>query len=214
MTPKAHATMYDIAIVGYGPVGATLANLLAKYGLKIAVVEQAAGIYDKPRAITLDHEALRVFQACGLAEIMESAIAPHNGSHYLGVDGEVIKMFDPMPPPYPLGWIPNVTFVQPDAEQALRDKLAGYTDADVFLSTTGLSLAQDEASVLLRATTDTGGTLEISARYLVGCDGANSFVRKHLGVGLEDLAFDEWWMVVDTLSSEPAKRPAKSFQYC
>ena len=124
---------YDVAIVGYGPVGAIFSNLLANYGLKIAVIERAGAIYDKPRAITLDHEALRVFQACGLADVMENAIAPHNGSHYLGVDGEVIKMFDPMPPPYPLGWIPNATFVQPDAEQALRDKLAGYKDADVFL---------------------------------------------------------------------------------
>src|SRR5260370_11237896 len=207
-------SIYDVAIVGYGPVGAIFANLLANHGLKIAVIERAAAIYDKPRAITLDHEALRVFQACGLADVMEKAIAPHNGSHYLGVDGEVIKMFDPMPAPFPLGWIPNATFVQPDAEQALRDKLAGYENADVFLSTTGLSLAQDQASVLLRATTDTGGTLEISARYLVGCDGANSFVRKHLGAGLEDLAFDEWWIVVDTLTSDPAKRPAKGFHNC
>ena len=135
---------YDVAIVGYGPVGAVLANLLANHGLKIVVVERAASIYDKPRAITLDHEALRVLQACGLADVMEKAIAPHNGSHYLGVDGEVIKIFDPMPPPYPLGWMPNVTFVQPDMEQALRDKLAAYRNADVFLSTTGLSLVQDE----------------------------------------------------------------------
>ncbi|MGY2808887.1 FAD-dependent monooxygenase [Bradyrhizobium sp. USDA 4506] len=54
----------------------------------------------------------------------------------------------------------------------------------------------------------------IRARYLVGCDGANSFVRKQLGIGLDDLAFDEWWMVVDTLTSDPARRPARSFQYC
>jgi 3-(3-hydroxy-phenyl)propionate hydroxylase len=205
---------YDVAIVGYGPVGAIFANLLANYGLKIAVIERASAIYDKPRAITLDHEALRVFQAVGLADVMESAIAPHNGSHYLGIDGEVIKMFDPMPPPYPLGWTPNVTFVQPDAEQALRDKLAGYKDADVFLSTTGIALAQDEGSVSLQARRETGDEFTLRARYLVGCDGANSFVRKHLGIGLEDLAFDELWMVIDTLTSEPAKRPARSYQYC
>ena len=209
-----HDPNYDVAIVGYGPVGAVFANLLANYGLKIAVVERAAGIYDKPRAITLDHEALRVFQACGLADVMEKAIAPHHGSHYLGVDGEVIKIFDPMPPPYPLGWIPNATFVQPDAEQALRDRLTGYKDAEVFLSTVGLSLAQHDGSVSLRAKAEAGDEFEISARYLVGCDGANSFVRRQLGIGLEDLAFDEWWMVVDTLTSEPGKRPARSFQYC
>ena len=208
------AADYDVAIVGLGPVGAIFANLLARYGFKIAVVERVASIYDKPRAITLDHEALRVFQAIGLADYMDSVIAPHNGSHYLGVDGDLIKIFDPMPPPYPLGWIPNATFVQPDAENALREKLSEYRQADVFLAASGVSLLQDEASVSLSVQSEARGEFTISARYLVGCDGANSFVRRQLGVGLEDLAFDEWWMVVDTLTSEPEKRPAKSFQYC
>ncbi|MDH2383937.1 bifunctional 3-(3-hydroxy-phenyl)propionate/3-hydroxycinnamic acid hydroxylase [Bradyrhizobium sp. CER78] len=205
---------YDVAIVGLGPVGAIFANLLAKAGLRVAVVERVADIYDKPRAITLDHEALRALQAIGLGDFMEQAIAPHKGSHYLGVDGEIIKIFDPMPPPFPLGWIPNVTFVQPDLEQALRDKLAEYTHADVFLAAAGVALQQDDGAVTLTARRERGEEFLIRARYLVGCDGANSFVRKQLGVGLEDLAFDEWWMVVDTLTSDPAKRPARSFQYC
>ncbi|WP_298376363.1 bifunctional 3-(3-hydroxy-phenyl)propionate/3-hydroxycinnamic acid hydroxylase [uncultured Bradyrhizobium sp.] len=206
--------MYDVAIVGLGPVGAIFANLLAKAGLSVGVVERAADIYDKPRAITLDHEALRVLQAIGLGDFMEQAIAPHNGSHYLGVDGEIIKIFDPMPPPFPLGWIPNVTFVQPDVEQALRDKLAEYPQVDVFLAAAGMALEQDERAVTLTARRERGEEFRIRARYLVGCDGANSFVRKQLGIGLDDLAFDEWWMVVDTLTSDPAKRPARSFQYC
>jgi 3-(3-hydroxy-phenyl)propionate hydroxylase len=208
------AANYNVAIVGLGPVGAIFANLLARYGLTVAVVERAAAIYDKPRAITLDHEALRVFQAIGLADYMDATIAPHNGSHYLGVDGELIKIFDPMPPPYPLGWIPNATFVQPDAENALRKKLSEYSDADVFLAASGVSFAQDDETVSLSVRSETRGEFTLHARYLVGCDGANSYVRKQLGIGLEDLAFDEWWMVVDTLTSEPDKRPAKSFQYC
>ncbi|KJC61545.1 hypothetical protein UP10_06625 [Bradyrhizobium sp. LTSPM299] len=214
MSMSVENSVYDVAIVGLGPVGAIFANLLARDGLSVAIVERAIDIYDKPRAITLDHEALRVFQAIGLGDVMEQAIAPHNGSHYLGVDGEIIKMFDPMPPPFPLGWTPNVTFVQPEAEQALRDKLAGSANADVFLAAAGVSLRQDDGVVTLIARRESGEDLTIRARYLVGCDGANSFVRKQLGIGLEDLAFDEWWMVVDTLTSEPAKRPAKSFQYC
>ena len=48
-------SIYDVAIVGLGPVGAIFANLLAKAGLSVAVVERVADIYDKPRAITLDH---------------------------------------------------------------------------------------------------------------------------------------------------------------
>ena len=72
MAEAVQTPRYDVAIVGLGPVGAIFANLLSNYGLKIAVVERAAGVYDKPRAITLDHEALRVFQACGLADVMEN----------------------------------------------------------------------------------------------------------------------------------------------
>jgi 3-(3-hydroxy-phenyl)propionate hydroxylase len=205
---------YDVAIVGYGPVGAVFANLLAKRGLDVAVIERSAAIYDKPRAIALDHEALRVFQEVGLGDYIDGAIAPHNGTHFLGMDGDIIKIFDPSPPPYPLGWIPNATFVQPDAEKALREKLAGYGNADVFLSATGVWLAQDQTSVSLSVRRDDGGEFTLRARYLVGCDGANSFVRKQIGAGLEDLAFDEWWMVIDALTSEPLKRPAKAFQYC
>ena len=205
---------YDVAIVGLGPVGAVLSNLLARRGLHVAVVERAAAIYDKPRAISLDHEALRIFQAIGLADHVDTSMAPHNGTHFLGVDGELIKAFDPMLPPYPLGWIPNVTFVQPELEQALREKLASYDNVEVFLSATGVSLAQDRTSVSLVARREDGGEFTLGARYLVGCDGANSFVRKQIGAGLEDLAFDEWWLVVDALTSDPAKRPAKAFQYC
>lgn len=205
--------LYDVAIVGYGPVGATFANLLSNYGLNIAVVEQAAEIYDKPRAITIDHEVLRVFQACGLAATMEKGIAPHPGTHYLGVDGEVIKIFDPMPPPYPLGWVPTATMVQPDVERALRGQLARYDRADVFLSARAAGFVQDAEGVFL--TIEKAGTARtLRARYLVACDGANSFVRKQLGIKLDDLAFDEWWMVVDALSSDLAKRPDKCFQYC
>lgn len=209
-----HDTIYDVAIVGYGPVGATLANLLAQYGLKVAVVEQADGIYDKPRAITLDHEILRTFQACGIADAVEPQIAPHPGTHYLGVDREIIKIFDPLPPPYPLGWVPTATFVQPEIERILREKLAQYDRADIFLSTRAAAFSQDDETVALTVQSAGGEESVLHARYLVACDGANSFVRKQLGIRLADLEFDEWWMVVDAWAGDLKKRPDKCFQYC
>jgi len=210
---RAMSALYDVAIVGCGPVGATLANLLANYGLKIAVIEQAAGVYDKPRAITIDHEVLRVFQACGLAAVMEKTIAPHPGTHYLGVDREIIKIFDPMPPPYPLGWVPTATFLQPTLERALRDRLARYDRAVVFLSARAIDIEQSDGDASLTMEMN-GATRVVCARFVVACDGANSFVRKRLGIDLKDLAFDEWWVVVDALTREPGKRPNKCFQYC
>src|ERR1700716_1483522 len=101
---------YDALIVGYGPVGATLAALLVRHGLRVAVAEQATGVYDKPRAITLDHEVMRVFQACGAAGGIEKSAAPHPGTHYLGVGSDVTRISAPQPPPHPRGWPPSGTF--------------------------------------------------------------------------------------------------------
>ena len=212
MTASAQAS-YDVAIVGYGPVGATFANLLAAQGLSVAVVERSLEIYDKPRAIVLDHEVLRVFQACGLASFLERAIAPHPGTQYLGVDGEVIYEFRRVSPPYPLGWMPNGSFLQPELEQSLRDKASGRANVDVFLGTQAAAFDQDGDGVTLRLQGAAAPGV-IRARYLVGCDGANSFVRKSLDVGMSDLAFDELWMVVDAWTDAPTKRPNKCFQYC
>jgi len=206
---------YDVLIVGYGPVGATLAALLARQGLSVAVIEQAAGVYDKPRAITLDHEVMRVFQACGVAHEIEPFTAPHPGTHYLGVDGQVIRIYDPQPPPHPLGWVPSGTFVQPEVEAVLRAGVARSGKADVFLSTqvTAFAPRADRVDVTLRGA-DGGAERTVAARYLVGCDGANSFVRRRLGIGHQDLAFDEWWMVVDVRLKQPVALPQKCIQYC
>src|SRR5690349_2147449 len=144
---------YDVLIVGYGPVGATLAALLARHGLSVAVVEQAAGVYDKPRAITLDHEVMRVFQACGVAHEVAKFTAPHPGTHYLGTDGQVIRTYDPQPPPHPLGWVPSGTFVQPEVEAVLRAGVARSGRVDVLLSTQAVALMPqaDRVDVSLRA---------------------------------------------------------------
>jgi 3-(3-hydroxy-phenyl)propionate hydroxylase len=206
---------YDVLVVGYGPVGATLAALLARHGLSVAVVDQAAGVYDKPRAITLDHEVMRVFQACGLAHEIERFTAPHPGTHYLGVDGQVIRIYDPQPPPHPLGWVPSGTFVQPEVEAVLRAGVARSGRAEVFLATQVVALAPhaDRVDVTLRGA-DGDAERTVAARYVVGCDGANSFVRRRLGIGHKDLAFDEWWMVVDVRLKTQAELPTKCIQYC
>lgn len=205
---------YDAIILGLGPVGATLANLLARAGLRIAVVEQRHDIYDKPRAITLDHEVMRVMQACGIAEALAPFTAPHPGTHYLGVDGQVIKIFDPLPPPFPLGWPPTGTFVQPELEALLRRRLTTFTQVDWFLGHTATGIRNAPDDVILTLGDADGKPVTLRGRTLAACDGASSFARAHLGIASEDLAFDEWWMVVDVNVREPVALPAKCIQYC
>jgi 3-(3-hydroxy-phenyl)propionate hydroxylase len=206
---------YDALIVGYGPVGATLALLLSRGGVRVAIVEKRPAMFDKPRAFTLDHEVMRAFQACGVAGDVEPILAPHPGTHFLGMKGQVIKVFDPLPAPFPLGWPPTGTFIQPELEQVLRNAVARQSNIEVFLAHEAAAIAQDASgvSLVIRDATH-GGQKVLTGRYLLGCDGANSFVRTTLGIGEEDLAFDEWWMVVDAwLRRLPTSRE-KSFQYC
>jgi 3-(3-hydroxy-phenyl)propionate hydroxylase len=205
---------YDALIVGFGPVGATMANLLARRGLRVGVVEAELEIYDKPRALTFDHEVMRIFQACGLADRIAEFTAPHPGTHYLGIDGRVIKKFESMPPPYPLTWPPTSTFVQPEIERVLRDGVAASAAVDVLLGYRGVGFTQDDQAVTLTVRDIEGKERVLQTRALLGCDGANSFVRKLLDIPLEDLGFDEWWMVVDTRIRRPVDLPPRCFQYC
>jgi 3-(3-hydroxy-phenyl)propionate hydroxylase len=90
---------------------------------------------------------------------------------------------------------------------------AGVTDApnvDIFLGEPAVAFAQDDEDVALTL----NGGRSLRARYLLACDGANSLVRKQLDVPLEDLAFDEWWLVVDVRLVREAELPAKCVQYC
>jgi 3-(3-hydroxy-phenyl)propionate hydroxylase len=205
---------YDAIISGYGPTGATLANLLGTMGLKVAIVEREKGIYDKPRAITADHEALRAFQAAGLAERVEDGTCPHPGTDFVGVDGQVIKRFYPLPAPGPLGWEPTFMFYQPKLEGVLRDGVQRFDAIDVFLEHTFVNLRQDVEGVEVDVAGPNGTKKTLRGKYLLACDGARSPVRGQIGSTIHDLEFDEWWVVVDADLHNDVELPERCVQYC
>src|SRR5690242_9269227 len=158
---------------------------------------------------------MRLFQACGLAPRVAPLLAPHPGTDYLGVNGQVIKRFYPLPPPWPLGWAPNAMFIQPELEAVLRDGVARFPQVCLRLGEEAVELTQEDAAATLTLRAAAGGAeSRISARYLVACDGAGSVVRKRLAIAQEDLAFDEWWAVVDTWQRRETALPERCVQYC
>ncbi len=211
---------FDVAICGYGPAGATLARLLGLSGIRVLVVDRLTGVYDKPRAFAMDHEIMRVFQNIGLADAIAPHVAPFTASEHYGVDGQLIRRLTMIDPPYPLGWIPSMVFRQPPLEEALRRSVSTTPGVTVSLGEELVSFTQDTDQVTLtlqRGDSASGeSTRSVTARYLVGCDGASSTVRRSLGIAHDDLAFDEPWLVVDVGVNEKgaAKLPKASAQFC
>jgi 3-(3-hydroxy-phenyl)propionate hydroxylase len=207
---------HDIAISGYGPVGATLAGLLGREGLRVGVFEKAAAIYAQPRAVGFDHDAMRLFQRVGVAEELAPHIAPFRNSEYFGAAGQVIQRVRHMPPPYPLTWAPNYTCDQPGVEAVLRGAVARMENVRVALGHEVAGVREQGERVAFDVIGPDGVCRPHSASFLVGCDGASSPVRRQLGIELESMDYDEPWIVVDLQVEEAflGTLPATNVQYC
>ena len=206
----------DVAIIGLGPVGATLANLLGQRGIRTLAIERDREVFSRPRAVSLDHEAMRTFQHLGLA----GRVLPHTTTFdrtiYRGLDGKIIIKLITQPPPYALGWPPNYLFSQPPVDQILRDAANERTSVEVRLGSEVTDIHQNAGSVTLTVRAPDGTKEDIQASFLVACDGGTSPIRRQLGIGFDDLEFDEPWLVVDAVVDQAhlSKLPPTNVQYC
>ena len=102
------ATSPDVAILGYGPVGALLANLLGQAGLSVAVHERDTAIHALPRAVHFDGEVMRIFQSVGLAEkIAATTRTSSKGMHFVNAGGQTLMVRRGIDGPGPHGWAGN-----------------------------------------------------------------------------------------------------------
>lgn len=190
--------------------------MLGRNGLRVGVFEKSREVFAQPRAVGFDHDAMRIFQHIGVADALARHIAPFKDAEYFGTGGRLIQRVRHIPPPYPLTWAPNYTCDQPGLEAVLRGALARLATVSVGLGRELTQLNDDGERVRLEVRDDSGGVQRHSARYAVACDGASSPVRRLLGIGLEDLEYDEPWVVVDLLVEDRylAQLPATNVQYC
>jgi 3-(3-hydroxy-phenyl)propionate hydroxylase len=206
----------DVVVVGLGPTGATLAGLLGQRGLRVAAFDRLADLYPLPRAIGFDHEFMRVMQELGIASRILPHTALYRPSEYRGVDGRVIKRLDMAAAPYRLGWAPNYVFDQPMVERELRHRLGEIPGVDVRLSAEVVATREVDDGVVVDVRLADDSTTRYRAKYVVACDGGSSPIRKRLGIELEDLDFDEYWLVIDVLVNDDVldRLPQTQVQYC
>ncbi len=210
------APLYDVIVVGCGPVGAVAACLLSRYGLSTLIVDRTNTIYAKPRALALDHEIARVLQGIGLGEAIKPHLAPFTPAEYFGVDGQLIKRLNMLPPPYPLGWTPSMVFMQPAIEAVLRQHMTTLPSVTAAFGLELIGLSDDAECITAELRDASGAMQSVRGRYLIGCDGASSTVRTRAGITLDDLGFDQSWLVVDVLANDAglARLPKVTAHYC
>lgn len=207
---------HEIVVVGFGPCGAFAAGLLGQAGFATLAIDRSRDIYDKPRAIALDHEILRLFDGLGVAEAVLPHCAPFPPSDHFGADGQLIRRIDMVPEPYPLGFVPTMVFSQPPVEAALRAHAMAMPGVKVELGTECVGISIEDGKAFLRLRDANGRERTVTADTVLACDGASSFLRRSLGLVLEDLDFDEPWLVVDLRVSPTglAKLPVHAAQFC
>jgi 3-(3-hydroxy-phenyl)propionate hydroxylase len=207
--------LHDVILLGYGPVGATLANLLAQQGLKVAVLEREAGIYPLARAGHFDAEIMRVFQDIGVADEVERATDITRAMRWVDADGALLMEWQRGGDKGPFGWVSDYMFYQPAMEQALRDHARRSGRVREFLQHEAYAIeAQADQVVVLAEDTDRGRLVRVAGRFVVGCDGARSLVRRVIGSGQIDLGFRQRWLVVDVRQSRDLGLERVSTQHC
>jgi 2-polyprenyl-6-methoxyphenol hydroxylase-like FAD-dependent oxidoreductase len=196
----------DVAIVGYGPVGQALAAMLGRAGHRVVVFERFQEIYRMPRAVHLDHEIMRLLQSLGLSDVLAEEMVPVHDYEWFGADGEPLLRFD-VSGPARSGWEPDYMFFQPELEAAIHHHAcvpSGVTVERGWIAE-GLEDLGDHVELTLRRVSEedtgqrakTGDYRTVRARWLVGADGANSFVREASAISRRNLGFQERWLVVD-----------------
>ena len=211
------SAMFDVAIIGYGPAGATLANQLGQAGLSVVVLERDADIYPLPRAIHFDGEIMRVYQNLGLRGEVERISRPGlKGMQFVNAAGETLLVRGGTTPHGPQGCASNYYFHQPELEQVLREGVKRFDQVQVRLRHEVTQL-DDHGDHVTLAVKDLEHDAEqvLQARYVVGCDGARSLVRRTIGTAMTDLGLHQPWLVFDVLLKPDAPTlPDCTVQHC
>jgi 3-(3-hydroxy-phenyl)propionate hydroxylase len=193
----------DVAVVGAGPSGLMIANLLGGHGLRVRLFEAGPELIDFPRGVGMDDETLRTFQNAGLVD----GVLPHTIPHQLlvFVDAKQRDLARLAPPSAEFGWPRRNGFVQPLADRVLLDGLSRFESVEVSWSSRVTGFTQDADGVNLSITMP-DGQREVRASYVVGADGGASATRKALGLSFDGKSAVANWFVID-VRNDPLGRP-------
>ena len=176
MIHKENSSLYDCIIIGYGPTGATLANLLGLCGLKVMVLERETQAYHLPRAVHFDDETMRVFQTVGIAEELSKKIRVNLGMRFVDPEGKLLLDWPRPQEIGPHGWYASYRFHQPDLEHILRKSLGRYEHVETRSNSEVFSVKdQDDNAIVYFKDLTTGKKNSVNTKYVVGYKKGSKF---------------------------------------
>ena len=184
-----------VLVIGAGPVGVTLANLLGRYGTRTVVIERSPEILDYPRAVGLDDEAMRTFQAAGVADALLRDMIQNVPMRMYSARKQCFAEI--LPSTQEFGWFRRNLFSQPLGERAMREGLARFPHVTLGLGIELLALEQDSDGVRATLRHADGHTQVLRADYVVGADGARSTVRELAAIAYDGKTHPRKWVVIE-----------------
>ena len=215
----------DVVIVGLGPAGLLASILLGQKGYNVIGVERWPSPYPLPRAVTFDHEIARILSSLGIDADNDTSIDYHDDHYYwINKNKEILLEVDWKSKAND-GWRNRYWFSQPELEERLRGIISSLPNVKTMSGFEVDSYTQDSNGVTLTyrqvrqegfqaVTVEGGETGTISAKFGIGSDGANSFVRRSVGYEFTDLNFYYDWVVVDLTPNEMPKYWTAHYQIC
>ncbi|MFP6808044.1 MAG: bifunctional 3-(3-hydroxy-phenyl)propionate/3-hydroxycinnamic acid hydroxylase [Pseudomonadales bacterium] len=221
------ADTYDIAIVGMGPVGCAAAILFSHNGLRVVCIERDLDVYSLPRAVAMDGEIVRAFQAVGLGQQLDDLLQTVREGDRAGFANSKREWLfgHDMADGGSNGWQPLSMFDQPEVETFLRSQAINHPNVTSYIGYEFESFDDHGDQVHLKASqintnqsenarSNRDGVIDISARYVLACDGANSKIRRTLNIEWDNLGYDHDWLVVDIIIKDGHTLNNDTVQVC
>jgi len=183
----------------------------------VAILERSSDPVILPRAVGLDGESLRAFQRFGIGDEVTSIVQPQREQNeFCFTNSQREVLFGLELPAFGLNGWPDISFFdQPELEALLREHVARVEGIEVMLGREVTSLEQAPEAVTLRSVSAPEAEERgLTASWVIGCDGASSFVRRAAGIEWLNLGYDRDWLVVDIIQHDEAELPIRMMQVC